>query len=100
MKQGLSSSKVENNLHANDPVSQAAVLKVSYIQNEFMRSSFLSKCKPKVTRISALPTRIVAEKTAYTHQKKCHDPCLFGRAEIHVIFGLHFGRNDDLKNQF
>ena len=26
------------------------------------------------------------------------DPCLFGRAEILVIFGLHFGRNDDLIN--
>ena len=23
-----------------------------------------------------------------------YDPCLFGRAEILVIFGLHFGRND------
>ena len=25
---------------------------------------------------------------------------LFGRAEILVIFGLHFGRNDDLINSF
>ena len=30
------------------------------------------------------------------HQKKCYDPCLYGGAEIFVIFGLHFGRNDDL----
>ena len=30
-------------------------LKVSYIQNEFMGSLFLPKCKPKITRISALP---------------------------------------------
>ena len=30
-------------------------IKVSYIQNEFMRSSFLPKCKPKITRILALP---------------------------------------------
>ena len=29
-----------------------------------------------------------------------YDPCLFGRAEILVIFGLHFGRNDDLINSF
>ena len=40
-------------------------------------------------------TRIVAKKTSYTHQKidkkKCYDPCLDGRAEILVIFGLHFG---------
>ena len=27
-------------------------------------------------------------------------PCLFGRAEILVIFGWHFGRNDDLINLF
>jgi hypothetical protein len=25
---------------------------------------------------------------------------LYGRAEILVIFGLHFGRNDDLINSF
>ena len=30
-------------------------IKVSYIQIEFMRSSFLPKCKPKITRIPALP---------------------------------------------
>ena len=29
-----------------------------------------------------------------------YDPCLFGREEILVIFGLHFGRNDDLINWF
>ena len=29
-----------------------------------------------------------------------YDPCLFGRAEIFVIFGLHFGRKDDLVNSF
>ena len=34
------------------------------------------------------------------HQKKCYDPYLYGRAEILVIFGMHFGRNDDLKNSF
>ena len=34
-----------------------AHLKVSLIQNEFARSSFLSKCKPKITRISVLPNK-------------------------------------------
>ena len=29
-----------------------------------------------------------------------YDPCLFGRAEILVILGLHFGRNDDLIYSF
>ena len=29
-----------------------------------------------------------------------YNPCLFGRAEIRVILGLHFGRNDDLINSF
>ena len=33
------------------------VLKVSEIQNEFIRSSLLPKCKPKITRISALPNK-------------------------------------------
>ena len=30
----------------------------------------------------------------------CYGPCLFGREEILVIFGLYFGRNDDLINSF
>ena len=29
-----------------------------------------------------------------------YNPCLFGRAEILVLFGLHFGRKDDLINSF
>ena len=29
-----------------------------------------------------------------------YDHCLFGKAEILVIFGLHFGRNNDLLNSF
>ena len=49
-------------------------------------------------------TRIIAKKTACTYQKiskkKCYDPCLYGRTEILVIFGLHFGRNEDLINSF
>ena len=59
-------------------------------------------------------TRIVAKKTAYNHQKipkksatilvmfikRTLDLYLFGRTEILVIFGLRFGRNDDLINSF
>ena len=29
-----------------------------------------------------------------------YDPCLFDRAEIFVVLGLHFGRKDDLINSF
>ena len=29
-----------------------------------------------------------------------YNSCLFGGAEILVIFGLHFGKNDDLINSF
>ena len=62
-----------------------------------MRSSFLPECKDVCP---TKQTRIVAKKTAYTHQKitqkKCYDPCLYGRTEILIIFGLHFGRNDGL----
>jgi hypothetical protein len=29
-----------------------------------------------------------------------YDPCLFVRAEILVILGSYFGRNDDLTNSF
>ena len=29
-----------------------------------------------------------------------YDPCLFGRAEIFVIFGLYFGKNDEFINSF
>ena len=29
-----------------------------------------------------------------------YEPCLFGRVEILVILGLHFGRTDDLINSF
>ena len=73
-----------------------------------MRSSFLPKCKHKITYIQGfLPTKqtkIVdkkkCQKSPKNHQKKCYDPCLFGRAEILVIFCLHFGRNDDLINSF
>ena len=48
--------------------------------------------------------RFEAKKSAYNHQKitktKCYNPCLFGRAETLVIFGLHCWRNDDLINSF
>ena len=45
-------------------------------------------------------TKFVAKKTADTHQnlakKKYCDPRLYGRIEILVTFGLHFGRNNEL----
>ena len=67
-----------------------------------MRSSFLPKCKPKIARISVLPNKqgSLPKKLPTLTKKKCFDPCLFGRAEILVIFGLNFGRNDDLINSF
>ena len=43
------------------------------------------------------------KKTACNHQKslkKGYNPCLFGMAEIFVIFGWYFGRNDDLIDSF
>ena len=55
--------------------------KVSKFQNEFMKSSFLPKCEPKIVRISAL-----------------YSPHY--RAEILTIFGSCFGRNDDFINSF
>ena len=39
-----------------------------------------------------------SQKNFLHSPKNYHDPCLFGRAEILVIFGLHYGRNDDLIN--
>ena len=59
-----------------------------------MRSLFLPKCKPEITRISAVPVRIVAKKLNIL--KMWYDPCLYGGAEILVIFCLQFGRNIDL----
>ena len=53
---------------------------------------------------STKQTRVVANETAYTHQKITkkwfNDPCLFGRAEIWKKIGWHFGRNDDLVKSF
>ena len=75
---------------------------VNWIHNEFMRSSFLPKCKPK---ISALPNKQGSQPknclhSPKYHKKKCYDPCFYGRAEILIIFGLHVGRNNDLINSF
>ena len=50
-------------------------LKVSYFQNEIMKSSFLPKYERKTVRISALSCVV--------------------RAEIMTIFCSHFGRHDD-----
>ena len=42
----------------------------------------------------------ISPKMQTKNQKKCYNPCLFGRAEILKNFGLHFGRNVDLINSF
>ena len=47
-----------------------------------------------------IQTRIVALFLVSVGSFFGYDPCLFGRAEILVILGLHFGRNDDLINSF
>ena len=52
-------------------------------------------CPTKQTRIVAL---IFGERRQFF--LAMIDPCLFGRAEILVILGLHFGGNDDLINSF
>ena len=41
-----------------------------------------------------------SQKTAYTHQKKVLQSLFVWKAKILVIFGLHFGRNDDLISEF
>ena len=47
-----------------------------------------------------IQTRIVALFLVSVDSFFCYEPCLFGREEILVILGLHFGRNDDLINSF
>ena len=47
-----------------------------------------------------IQTRIIALFLVSVCSFFGYDPCLFGRAEILVILGLHFGRNDDLINSF
>ena len=52
-----------------------------------MRSSFLPKSQPKITKIFALTSnKLPGQKWEF--------------AEISVIFGWDFGRNDDLINSF
>ena len=70
-------------------------LKASKIQNEFMRLSFLPKSQPKITRIVA---PFFGDFLLIVGSFFGYNPCLFGRAEILVMFGWHFGRNDDLIN--
>ena len=56
---------------------------------------FKDFCPTKQTKIVALffGDFLVIVGTVFGY-----DPCLFGGAEILVILGLHFGRNDDLIN--
>ena len=62
-----------------------------------MSLSYLTKSKPKITRIVApfFGDFLVSVGSFFGY-----DPCLFGKAEILVILCLHFGRNDDLINSF
>jgi hypothetical protein len=61
-----------------------------------MRSSFLPKCKQKITAARISDDDFLVSVGSFFG----YDPCLFGRAEILVNLGLHFGRNDDLINSF
>ena len=70
-----------------------------------MRSSFLPKCKPKITRI--LPYHTNKDRSTFYGDFLVsigsffgYDPCLYRKAEIIVILGLHFGRSNDLLNSF
>ena len=47
-----------------------------------------------------IQTRIIALFLVSVGSFFGYDSCLFGTAEILVILGLHFGRNDDLINSF
>ena len=57
-----------------------------------MRSSFLPKCKPKITRISALPHKQESNQknSLNSPKKKFYDPCLLGWAEILVILASRY----------
>ena len=61
-----------------------------------MSSSFLQKCKPKITRISALlPNKhkfnLIGDFLVRVGSFFGYDPCLLGRAEILVILGCILG---------
>ena len=58
---------------------------------------FKDFCPTKQTRILAL---FFGDFLVCVASFFGYDPCLFGRAEIVVILGLHFGKNDDLINSF
>ena len=63
-----------------------------------MRSSFLPNCKPKIYKdfCPTIQTRIIAlffgDFLVRVGSFFGYDPCLFGKAEILVIFCLHFAR--------
>ena len=84
---------------------KSIALKVSSIQNEFMRSLFLPNANPKLQGFLPYHTNkdhsiFFGDFLVSVGRFFGYDPCLFFRAEIRVIFGLHFGRNDDLINSF
>ena len=70
-----------------------------------MRSSFLPKCDLKLQEF--LPYRTNKDHSTFFGEFLVivgsffgYHPCLFGRAEIRVTFGWHFGRKDDLIKSF
>ena len=96
--------EIENSISQSQ---HARIFLKGQLNSEWIYEVIVSPQMPTVNYPDFCPTkqtRVVAQKTAYTHQKitknKCYDHGLFGRAEILVIFGLHFGRNDDLINLF
>ena len=60
-----------------------------------MKSLFVPKSKPKITEISALEVYYFKVST-----KESLSSCKTYRAEIFVIFGWDFGKNDDFINSF
>ena len=73
------------------PVNEPRLLAKGQLISEWIYAVIFP---PKMPTKKKLPT--LTKKSP----KKCYDPYLYGRADILVIFGLHFGRNDDLINSF
>ena len=65
--------------------------------SQIQTKNYKNFCPTKQTRIIAL---IFGDFLVIVGSFFGYYPCLFGRAEILVILGLHFGRNDDLINSF
>ena len=79
---GLAFEFLSSKGHTANKKGCSLLLKVSKVQIEFMKSSFLQRYEWKIVRISAL-----CSEAHY-------------RAEIRTIFRSYFGRNDDSMNSF